>query len=86
MDIRVAFGRHVRRLRLERGFSQEELAFRADIDRTYMSSIERGSANPSLVMLGKLASVLRVTLAELVATDPAGRAPPKNLRRGRRLR
>jgi transcriptional regulator with XRE-family HTH domain len=86
MDIRTAFGRHLRQLRLTRRLSQEELAFRAQIDRTYMSSIERGEANPTLVVLDRLAHALRVPLTELVELDRTHRPVPANLRRGRRLR
>ena len=86
MDIRTAFGRNLRDLRLTRRLSQEELAFRAQIDRTYMSSIERGEANPTLVVLGRLAHALRVPLTELVELDRTHRPSPPNLRRGRRLR
>ena len=86
MDIRTAFGRNLRDLRLTRRLSQEELAFRAQIDRTYMSSIERGQANPTLVVLDRLARALRVPLTELVELDRALRPAAANLRRGRRLR
>ena len=86
MDIRTAFGRNLRDLRLTRRLSQEELAFRAQIDRTYMSSIERGEANPTLVVLDRLARALRIPLTELVEFDRSHRPAPANLRRGRRLR
>ena len=59
-------GRRVRSLRKEIRISQEELAFRADIDRTYISQIERGVGNPSLLVLVKIAEVLRVTVPELL--------------------
>ncbi len=85
MDIRTAFGRNLRQLRLTRRLSQEELAFRAQIDRTYMSAIERGQANPTLVVLDRLARALRMPLTELVEVDPPARPAPKNLRRGRKL-
>jgi transcriptional regulator with XRE-family HTH domain len=66
LDIRVRFGRKLRSLRLERGLSQEELAFRAGLHRTYVSSAERGERNVSLVNLDKLASALEVHLRDLV--------------------
>lgn len=65
-DIRVRFGRKLRSLREERGLSQEELAFRAGLHRTYVSSAERGERNVSLVNLDKLASALEVELSHLV--------------------
>jgi transcriptional regulator with XRE-family HTH domain len=45
--------------------SQEELAFRAELDRTYISQIERGVGNPSLLVLLKISSVLKVEIVDL---------------------
>lgn len=83
MDIRKQIGRNVRRLRLGRRLSQEALALEADIDRTYMSGIERGIANPSAVLLSRMAKVLKVTVSDLVAAVPDKEPAPKNLPRGR---
>jgi len=60
-----SLGEQVRHLRREKGISQEELAFRADIDRTYISQIERGVSNPSLLVLYKVASVIGLSVPEL---------------------
>ena len=86
MDIRKHIGRNVRRLRLGRRMSQEGLALEADIDRTYMSGIERGISNPSVMLLARLAKVLRVTVADLVSASSDKEPPPKNLPRGRNVR
>lgn len=59
-------GKRVRFLRKAIRISQEELAFRADIDRTYISQIERGVTNPSLLVLFKVARVVGVTVPELL--------------------
>ena len=59
-------GGNVRRLRRERNFSQEELAFQAEIDRTYVSQIERGVINPSLLVLWRVARVLGVEVLVLL--------------------
>src|SRR4051812_38452552 len=64
-DIRASFGLRVRQLRSERGWSQEELADRAELHRTYIGSIERGEQNISLVNIQKLAVTLGVSLADL---------------------
>ena len=67
MDIRKQVGISVRRLRREKGWSQEDLAFESGLHRTYVSGIERGVRNPTLLILGKLAKTLGVAPAKLVA-------------------
>jgi transcriptional regulator with XRE-family HTH domain len=57
---------NVRRVRRARGVSQEQLAFDAEIDRTYVSQIERSVINPSLLVLHKVAIALKVTVVELL--------------------
>ena len=64
-DIRVRFGKRIRELRLARGLSQEAFAFEADLDRTYISGIERGLRNVSLQNIEVLARTLGVSLSEL---------------------
>jgi transcriptional regulator with XRE-family HTH domain len=63
----TAFGRNVARFRNERGFSQDKLAEGADLDRTYLSGIERGVRNPGIKVVIKLARVLQVSLDDLCA-------------------
>ena len=60
------FGLAVRRFRLKIGISQEALADRAEIHRTYIGGIERGERNPTLTMIHRLAVALEVTPAELL--------------------
>jgi len=62
----LALGAAIRRSRLERGISQEELAHRSAIDRSYMSSIERGGQNPGILSVIRIASAMEMTLTELV--------------------
>ena len=57
---------NVREYRKAAGFSQEGLALDAGVDRTYVSQIERGVCNPSLLVLHKLATVLRVSVVNLL--------------------
>lgn len=64
-------GLRVRHLREDRGWSQEELADRAEIDRTYVSGIERGLRNASVLTLVRIADALKVSLSDL--TDVARR-------------
>lgn len=72
MEIRQRLACNLRRLRAEKGWSQEAFAFEAGIHRTYISDLERGSRNPSLTVLERLADPLGVTAAELI-TEPMTR-------------
>jgi transcriptional regulator with XRE-family HTH domain len=66
-DWRLIFGRNVRRVRQQKGLTQEELAFEAEIDLTYVGGIERGKRNPSLLVMGRIASALTVPLPKLLS-------------------
>ena len=71
MDMRGGGGGNVRRLRQLRGLTQEQLAFDAQIDLTYLGGIERGRRNPSLLVMDRLAQSLSVELAALVSPGDA---------------
>lgn len=58
-------GRYIARMREKTKLSQEEMAFRCGIDRTYLSRIEKGKANPSLKSLCKIAKTLKMRLTKL---------------------
>lgn len=60
MDWNLIVAANIRRLRLERGFTQEQLAHECELDLTYIGGIERGRRNPSVKVLGKLAAALGV--------------------------
>ncbi|MDE7167250.1 MAG: helix-turn-helix domain-containing protein [Clostridia bacterium] len=64
MDIKQAVGKRVKELRNKIGISQEELADNAQLDRTYITSVECGKRNISIINIEKLANALNVTLAE----------------------
>ncbi len=66
MDLRKQVGFNLRRWRTERGLSQEELGFEAELDRTYISGVERGVRNPTVTVLQKLAKALKIEPAELL--------------------
>ena len=66
-DPRVAFGRAVRKVRLQKSISQEKLAELAGIHRTYIGDVERGTRNLGLVNMTRIARALGVSLRELVA-------------------
>lgn len=66
MDIRKKFGKRLRALREERGWSQEEFADRAGLHRTYVLAVERGVRNPTLSVLERLAKALGVSIYVMV--------------------
>lgn len=69
MDIRRLVGRNVRRLRLERGLTQEQFADRSGFSQQYLSDLERGHRNPTVVTLFELADALGVEHVVLVSPD-----------------
>ena len=70
MDLREVFAANLRRFRHKKGISQEELAYTADVNRTYISKLEKGMNYPGLEIIGKLAEVLGVVPAELLKMPP----------------
>ncbi len=66
-DIKKKLGRKVKELRQRGGYSQEELASRSGLHRTYMSDIERGERNVSVENIGKIAKALGVKPSELLS-------------------
>jgi len=63
--IEKQFGDRVRQLRMVRDLSQEELAYKAGVHRTYLGGIERGERNPSLRNIAAIADALGISLSEL---------------------
>ena len=61
------FGEMVRHLRLERGYSQEEFAFRVKLHQTYVSSIERGERNVTIGTADRIAKALGTTLSSMLS-------------------
>jgi transcriptional regulator with XRE-family HTH domain len=66
MDLREVFATNLRRLRHAKGLSQDDLAYEAEVSRTYLSQLEKGKFYASLKILDKLARVLDVEPAELL--------------------
>lgn len=64
-DIRVAFGQRVRLLRKRGNLSQEQLAFKSGLDRTYIGGVERGERNISIINVEKIARALDVSSKDL---------------------
>jgi XRE family transcriptional regulator, regulator of sulfur utilization len=67
MTLSIHFGRIVRHVREERGLSQELLADRADLNRSYVGEVERGTAMPSLGTITKIAKALNIPTSDLLA-------------------
>lgn len=70
MEIREVFARNLRRHRQAAGLSQEELAHRADVDRTYISALERSVYGATIDVVDKLANVLGIEAADLLRRPP----------------
>ena len=66
MNIREIFAKNLRAARRQKGLSQEELAHRADLDRTYISSLERNVYNPTIDVVARLADALEIEAASLL--------------------
>ena len=66
MDLRQVFAANLRRLRNDKGLSQDDLAYEAEVSRSYLSQLEKGAFYASLKIVGKLAAVLQVEPAELL--------------------
>ena len=74
MDLREVFAVNLRRLRHTKGVSQDDLAYEANVSRSYLSQLEKGVFYASLNVLGRLAEALGVEPAELLRM-PTKRAP-----------
>ena len=79
MEIREVLALNLRKLRQAQGLSQEELAHRAEIDRTYISALERSVYGASIDVVDRLARVLGVKASDLLRCPPQRRTPrPKS--------
>lgn len=84
MDARRLVAWNLRRLRVARGISQDDLALTADIERAYVGHLERGSRNPTVLSLEKLSHALEVHISELFKEPPPGEPPVAPLKAGRK--
>ncbi|TLX72997.1 helix-turn-helix transcriptional regulator [Labilibacter sediminis] len=69
MNLQLQFGERVRELRLAKGLSQEALAYKAGIDRTYMTSVENGKRNVSIQNVEKIITALDISVSEFFKSD-----------------
>jgi transcriptional regulator with XRE-family HTH domain len=84
MNGRALLAWNLRRLRTERGMSQERLAADTGIDRAYVSEIERAQGNATVDLLDRLADLLGVEIAEFFVVPTKDEAQPASLPSGRR--
>lgn len=70
MDLRGVFATNLRRLRNARGLSQDDLAYEANVSRSYLSQLEKGAFHASLKVIGKLAKALHAEPAEFLRLPP----------------
>ncbi|WP_342358375.1 helix-turn-helix transcriptional regulator [Terrarubrum flagellatum] len=86
MQAQARIAWNLRRLRVERGVSQEALAADADVDRSYLGRLERKLENPTILLLERLATALNVDLTDLLVAPPKGAKPPRPLQAGRKVK
>ncbi|MES5485152.1 helix-turn-helix transcriptional regulator [Bradyrhizobium sp. INPA03-11B] len=84
MKARVLVAWNVRRIRVDRDIPQDQLAYDAGIDRSYMGGLERQQANPTIDLLDRIAEALGVDLSELFVRPPREATAPKTLPKGRK--
>jgi transcriptional regulator with XRE-family HTH domain len=83
MRAQIVVARNLRRLRVLRSLSQENLAVDAGVDRTYVSRLERGIENPTVAVLERLSKALNADIAEFFDQARVARGPVKPLPSGR---
>ena len=84
MDGRARVATNLRRIRVARGLSQESLAVDANVDRGYVSGIERQTFNPTIDVLDRLAGALTTDIAEFFIEPDENASAPRPLRSGRK--
>jgi transcriptional regulator with XRE-family HTH domain len=84
MKAKALVARNIRKLRVKRKLSQENLAVDAQIDRTYVSRLERGMENPTVAVLERLAEALECKIGDFFVIPAANEPFPKSLPSGRR--
>lgn len=84
MDVRSLVAWNLRRLRVAKNISQDELALISEVERAYVGHLERGTKNPTIDTLAKLAVALECEIMELFRTAPDDAGPQRPLKGGRR--
>lgn len=76
IEFRKAFGKKIKRLRLDKDITQERLGFLAKLDRTYIGGLERGERNITLSNIKKIADALKIPVIELFKFEEAQNYEP----------
>jgi transcriptional regulator with XRE-family HTH domain len=84
MEVQSLVGWNLRRLRVERGISQDDLAYAADVERAYVGRLEQGVRNPTIVTLERLAKAMDIHVSALFREPAPGEAIPSTLQPGRK--
>ena len=80
MDLRNLFATNLRRLRHDKGIAQDDLAYEADMSRSYLSQLEKGEFYASIRIIGRLAEVLKVDPMEFLRPTGKSKAPRKSIK------
>lgn len=75
MDAKQKIGKRIKELRLQKKLSQEQLALKAEIDRTYMTSVENGKRNVSIILIDKIIRALDTTFEEFFKGYDSSKKP-----------
>ena len=86
MNARQIIGWNLRKLRVAKGFSQERLALEANVDRSYVGRVERGTENVTISTLEALADALQITVSELFEVPDKDALPPQPMKAGRKYK
>ena len=86
MDMRRLVGRNFARLRQAKGLTQEQVSDRSGFAQQYLSGLEQGRRNPTVVTLYELAEALGVNYLDLLQPDDGSESPPRRQRRGGRTK
>lgn len=86
MEVQSLVAWNLRRLRVERGISQDDLALSAGVERAYVGYLERGARNPTIMTLEKIATALEIHIGQLFREPDPSEQMPATLKAGRKKR
>jgi transcriptional regulator with XRE-family HTH domain len=86
MEVKKLVGWNLRKLRVAKGLTIEDLAGAVGANASYVAEVERGEINIGIVLLDRLARVIGARITDLTVVPPPGEKPPKPVKAGRRPR